>query len=295
MEINSNNVESICNNKCKLNVNYCTGNTSNVCPTVSFTKLTDKYNLNSGLSDINGSSPPVVFNNVHYTVASIYIVYPSTNSYSADAGEFVILHKPTDPTDVKSLYISIPICESSDPTTNVTINDIIINTDDDTSPTYKLSINALIPKNNFYMYITSDNSVVITFPTSDAGNYISVSSEAFNVLKSSFSSVTPTKYIHASKVADSSLFKSEDTTDAGTPVDVGDTMIIDCSPLDMGINSDENLTFSKSNTTNPWYLYGVLIFIGLIILIAFITYVLKSYFLNNEIALSDSTSVSVSA
>ena len=167
INISTQNIYGKCDLKCAYNFKYSNSNS-----------VAKNNGIQISLTYENTNEPPVIYNNNKYTVSTINIVSSSLHLFNNTntPAEIIIEHIPT--TGGQSLFVCIPIIQSSETSIATSlITDIITNVSinapsDGESTNLNLtdfSLQNIIPKKPFFNYLdNSSNSDYIVFGINSA-------------------------------------------------------------------------------------------------------------------------------
>lgn len=269
MDISKQDISGVCDLKCAYNFDYLASDT--VC-TNNGTSIQLSYE--------NGSSAPVLFNNLQYNVNTIYIYSPSVHTYNGATtnAECIIEHLPV--LNGEMLYVCVPVTLSTQTTVaGNTLTDIITSVSNNapsvnetTALNSTFNLSEFVPIKPFVNYSGTSglNGQIIAFSLVDA---IPLSSDTLTTLSKIIQPSTLT-------ITGGSLFLNPNGPNSSTSAD---GIYISCKPT--GNSEDQTeVSYKNANAINDFknffnssLLKGVLM--GAIFLVIFyaIGYLLRTY------------------
>jgi hypothetical protein len=262
-----------CQERCAFSYKY---NISTQC-------IASNHDTSISLTYDNGTTPPVLFNNIQYNVYQIDIVTPSYHDFNGtqSEAEMIITHTSTD--TASPLYVCIPISAQAS-NKNATFNEILqdvlsVPLIQKSTPVAVTSlsdynISAWIPKRPYFFYVSqSMEANVVVFPIAD-GLYMDT--DSLEGLSQLLQPITDSDFILPSE--NNYLFYNPS---GPSPFQNGisDQIYIDCSPtgnsletedvvFEKGNTNTSNMDFLQYLTSNGVFLF--LFFIGFIVLLLLI-------------------------
>lgn len=250
---------------------------------VSIQCVASNHDKSITLTYDNGSTPPVLFNNIKYNVYQIDIVSPSYHNFNGTQAEaeMIITHTSTD--TASPLYICLPISSKAS-NKNATFNEIIqdilsVPLIQKSNPVTVTSLsdynlNAWIPMQSYFFYVSkSKEANVVVFPI-EGGLYMdTVSLQSLSHLVQPF---TDTNFILPSE--NNFLFYNP-TGPSAFQNGISDQIYIDCSPTGNSLET-EDVVFEKDNSTSNMDFLQYLTSNGVFLFLFFIGFILLLLMVN---------------